>query len=80
MELIPTNRTSRKPWVIKSLPFKLRMQKQWMWPKFVSKPSSQVMMNKLGSNSKLMPICKMCFVYFIVLGNLLTKPQNDNSR
>lgn len=46
MELIPTNRTSRKPWVIKSLPFKLRMQKQWMWPKFVSKPSSQVMMNK----------------------------------
>ncbi len=89
--MIPINTTSGKPYLMKNFPFKLQMQKQWMWPKFIKRPNITTMMNKFFIcfnyiknkviNNKPMPIYKTsCNVYPLILQNPLTKPQNNTNR
>lgn len=76
---------------MKKIPFRFQIQKQWMWPKFIKRPSITTMVNKFFIcfsyiknkviNNRPMQICKTsCNVYPLILGNLLTKPQNNTNK
>lgn len=90
-KLIPTIRMCCKPYFIQNPSFRLGAKRQHMWLKFVNMPSSWTKMSKLfvcldhfknwAINNRLMSICRTtCYVYFLILGNPLTKLYNGTSR